>query len=493
MTDEILEGVLDEFKQLAQIPRPSKHEEKVSAYLYKHLLTFGFDVTQDKHKNIIVEVPASEGKENAPLTILQAHMDMVCVAEKNVDFDPLTSPIKLLRDEKFLTAESTSLGADDGIGIAIILFITKNFFEGKFEEIPHGPLRLIFTTDEESGMSGAINLHKSHIDDAQFMLNCDHQNFNEVVVGSAGHLYTEFTRKIKFFDAEIFSSAANSVTSLKIKVAGLRGGHSGIEIDDNRANAIKILAKVLREINLRGNIRLANIFGGTATNVIPSSSDATILTDLSLDEVKNISEKISAQIKKIFIGEENLTIDVEEVEMPEKVFSAEDFKSLINLLTLIHSGVYEMSATLPKTVISSANLGMIRTDDKISVNLMPRSNVDELFAEIETLNRTVAELTNFEVRFREPTSAWNFNPDGKLAQIAAEIFERQNNFPAQVRIFHAGLECSHFIEKNPALDIISIGTTNEFIHSPKERLHLDTVTPQVNLIVETLRKISDLK
>ena len=490
MADEILEGVLDEFKKLAEIPRPSKHEEKISAYLYKHLITFGFDVTQDKYKNIIVEVPASEGKEDAPLTILQAHMDMVCVAEKNFDYDPLTSPIKLLRDEKFLTAEGTSLGADDGIGIAEILYITKNFFEGKFENVPHGPLRLIFTVDEEQCMSGAINLQKSHVDDAQFLINCDSEIFDEIVVGSAGNIRADFTRKIKFFDSEIFSSAANSVTSLKIKVGGLRGGHSGIEIDDNRANAIKILADVLREINLRGNIRLANIFGGSATNVIPSSADATILTDLIFDDVKNISEKISAQVKKIFIGEENLTIDVEVVEKPEKVFSAEDFKNLLDLLTLIHSGVYEMSNTTPKFVLASSNLGMIRTDDKISVSLMPRFNINELVAEIENVNRTLARLTNFDITFNTYSPAWNFKPDGKLAKIAAEIFERQNNFPAQVKIIHAGLECSRFIEKNPALDIISIGTTNEFIHSTKERLHLDTVTPQVNLIVEILKVIS---
>ncbi len=485
MNDEILEGVLDEFKKLAEIPRPSKHEEKISAHLQQDLIKFGFDVTQDKLKNLIVDVPASDGKENAPLTILQSHMDMVCVAEKGYDFDPLTSPIKLLRDEKFLTAEGTSLGVDDGIGIAIILYIVKNLFEGKFEDVQHGPLRLIFTVDEESGMSGAINIHKEHFEDAQFMINCDHQNYNEVVVGSAGHLYSEFTRQIDFV-------LKNLDTAVKIKVEGLRGGHSGIEIDDNRANAIKVLAKVLRELNLRGNIQLAEIGGGTATNVIPSESTAVIMTDLNLDDVKNICDEVAAQIKRIFIDEVNLKVDVDEVDTPEKVFSAEDFKSLMNLLTLIHSGVYELSATLPKTVISSANLGMIRTDDKITVNLMPRSNVYELFTEIETLNKTIARLTNFDVTFNTYSPAWNFKPDGKLAKIATKIFERQNKIPAQVKIIHAGLECSHFVEKNPELDIISIGTTNEFIHSTKERLHLDTVTPQVNLIVEILRELGSI-
>ena len=492
MKDEILEGVLDEFKKLAEIPRPSKHEEKVSSYLHQNLATFGFDVTQDQFKNIIVEVPASEGKENAPLTILQAHMDMVCVAEDGYNFDPLTSSIKLVRTEKFLTAEGTSLGADDGIGIAEIIFITKNFFEGKFENIPHGPLRLIFTTDEEQGMGGAINIHKEHFDDAQFLINCDSENFDDIVVGSAGNIRADFTRKINFIDAKIFFNATNSVTALKIKVSGLRGGHSGIEIADNRANAIKVLAKVLREIKLRGIVRLANIFGGTAMNVIPSTAETTILTDLTFDEVKKFVDEIAAQFKKIFIDEVNLTVEVEKVDTPKKVFSTDDFKNLLNLLTLIHSGVYELSNTTPKFVLSSLNLGRIFTDDKITVQIMPRFNINEISAEIETVNRTLAQLTNFDVEFNNYSPAWNFKPDSKLSKIAAEIFQRQNNFPAQVKIIHAGIECSHFIEKNPSLDIISIGTTNEFIHSTKERLHLDTVTPHVNLIVEILKEIGEL-
>lgn len=520
MADEILEGVLDEFKKLAEIPRPSKHEEKVSAYLYQHLITLGFEVTQDQFKNIIVEVPASEGKENAPLTILQGHMDMVCVAEEGYDFDPLTSPIKLVRDEKFLTAEGTSLGADDGIGIAEILYITKNFFEGKFENIPHGSLRLIFTTDEEQGMSGAKNMHKEHFDDASFMINCDSENFDEIVVGSAGNVRFDFTRQIDFIDVsdlndddlddELKVAVENDIkiiledenynldaekfsNAFKISVRGLRGGHSGIEIADNRANAIKILAKVLRELNLRGKIHLASFNGGTAMNVIPNSAETVIATSLTLDNVKNISSEVAAQVKKIFIDEVNLKIDVEEVDIPEKVFSAEDFKNLIDLITLIHSGIFSTSSTEPKFVQASNNLAMIRTDDKITVQIMPRFNINELFEEFKTLFKTLAKITDFEVKFEGHSPAWNYNPNSKLAKMAEEIFNSQNNFPAQVKIIHAGLECSRFIEKNPSLDIISIGTTNEFIHSTDERLHLDTVTPQVNLIVEIIRKISELE
>ena len=486
MTDEILEGVLDEFKKLAEIPRPSKHEEKVSAYLYQHLVKLGFDVTQDKFKNIIAEVPACKGKENAPLTILQAHMDMVCVAEDGYDFDPLTSSIKLLRDEKFLTAEGTSLGADDGIGIAEIIYIAKSFFNGKFANIPHGPLRLIFTTDEEQGMSGAINIHKEHVEDANFMINCDSENFGEIVVGSAGNIRVDFTRQIDFIDSENFS------TAIKIEIGGLRGGHSGIEIDDNRANAIKILAEVLRELNLRGKVQLSSIEGGTALNVIPSSAYAVIVTDFNLDDLKIFVDEIAAQVKKIFIDEINLTIDVKEVDMPEKVFSGEDFTNLIDLITLIHCGIYSTSNSTPKFIQASNNLGIIRTDDKILLQIMPRFNINELCNEFKINYEILAKLTEFEINFDGHSPAWNYNPNSKLAKIASKIFESQNKSPAQVKTIHAGLECSRFIEKNPELDIISIGTTNEFIHSTKERLHLDTVTPHVNLIVEIIKKIGEL-
>ena len=289
----------------------------------------------------------------------------------------------------------------------------------------------------------------------------------------------------------ILGETSENVTAFKIKVGGLRGGHSGIEIDDNRANAIKVLSKVLSEINLRGGVRLAEISGGTAMNVIPSDASAVIVTNLNLDEVKNISAKIAAQVQKIFVGEVNLTIDVETVNMPQKVFSSDDTNALIDLLTLIHCGVSELSNTEPKFVLESSNLAVIRTDDKITVQIMPRFNINESFAEIESLNKTLARLTNFDVEFAGYAPAWNFNPDGKLAKIAAEVFKRQNKFDAQVKIIHAGLECSRFIEKNPALDIISIGTTNEFIHSPKERLHLDTVTPHVKWIVEILKELVD--
>ena len=465
----MLEEVLDEFKKLAAIPRPSKHEEKVSNFLCDYLKSYGFKVVQDEVKNIIAEIPATPGKENFPRTILQAHMDMVCVAEENYPFNPLEDSIKLIRSEDFLTAEGTSLGADDGMGIAEILYIVKNQ-----KNFSHGPIRIIFTVDEEQGMTGANNLDKKYLADAKFFINCDSEDCDEIVVGSAGSIHVDFSRRINYI-APKFSNA------FKIKFGSLHGGHSGIEISKNYVNTIKIAGKFLNQ----KNFQLAKIDGGAAPNVIPADAEFIIVTDLSFEKISAYAE----DIQKIYVdAEPNFKIEVTAVELPEKVFSDSDFENLIGLILTVHSGVYSMSKAAP---VTSANIGIIRTAENVLIKILARSNVTEKIENFVDTFAQVAKLTNFKVKFATPTPAWNFNPDSKLLKIMAEIFERQNNFAPKIRTIHAGLECSFFAVKNPKIDIVSIGTTNENIHSPKERLHLKTVEPQVNLIVSTLEKIAE--
>ncbi len=465
----MLEEVLDEFKKLAAIPRPSKHEEKVSNFLCDYLKSYGFKVIQDEVKNIIAEIPATSGKENFPRTILQAHMDMVCVAEENYPFNPLEDSIKLIRSEDFLTAECTSLGADDGMGIAEILYIVKNQ-----KNFSHGPIRIIFTVDEEQGMTGANNLDKKYLADAKFFINCDSEDYDEIVVGSAGSIHVDFSKKINY-TAPKFSNA------FKIKFGGLHGGHSGIEISKNYVNAIKIAGKFLNQ----KNFQLAKIDGGAAPNVIPADAEFIIVTDLSLEKISAYAE----DFKKIYIeSEPNFKIEIEAVQIPEKVFSDTDFEKLIALILTVHSGVYSMNDDMVRT---SANIGIIRTAESLDINILARSNVSALLDDFADIFAQVAKLTDFEVKFGTPTPVWNFNSKNRLVKIMAEIFESQNNFAPKIHTIHAGLECSFFAVKNPNLDIVSIGTTNEFIHSPKERLHLKTIEPQVNLIIETLKKIAE--
>lgn len=468
---KILENVLDEFKNLAAIPRPSKHEEKVSNFLRDYLKNCGFEVVQDSLKNIIAEIPATSGKENAPRTILQAHMDMVCVAEENYSYNPLEDAIKLIRTEDFLTAEGTSLGADDGIGVAEILYIAKNH-----KNFSHGNFRIIFTVDEEQGMTGALNLDEKYLADAEFFISCDSENYDEIVAGSAGNTHFKFSRRIDY-TAPKFSNA------FKIKLSGLHGGHSGIDIHKDYINAIKLTAQFLKLLGKK--IQLAKFDGGAADNVIPSDAEIIFVTDLPLEKISSYAE----DIQKIYRdAEPNFKIDIAPVQMPEKVFSDADFESLIALILTIHSGVYSMAGNMP---VTSANIGTVRTAETFQLNILARSNVAEKLNNFNDTFAQVAKLTNFELNFGKPTPTWNFNPDSKLIKIMAEVFQRQNNFAPKVHTIHAGLECSLFAVKNPKLDIVSIGTTNENIHSPKERLHLKTVEPQVNLIIETLTKIAE--
>ena len=483
MSETILNGVLAEFAKLAAIPRPSKHEEQVSNYLKKFFEERGLTVVQDSFNNIIAEIPASVGKENAPLTILQAHMDMVCVAAEGYEFNPLTDPIKLIRGEKFLEAEGTSLGADDGIGIAEILYLVDN--RASFE---HGRLRIIFTTDEETGMSGAINLDEKFLADADYLINCDSEKFGELVAGSAGSVHVTFWRELHYVRPD-----TKLPNNIEIKISGLRGGHSGEEISNGRLNAIKIVASILRHVNKSGKIRLSNLKAGRAFNVIPNSAELVITTDLRLEFVQKICAEIERGIKSVFGSTEpDVKIEAKIIRRPEKVLHVKDYEALSNFITLIHSGVYAMSPDNPAQVLASANLGVIRMDDNIvELKVLPRANADELIDEFIEGFGQAARLCVFESKFSEPTPAWKFNPNSKLLKFAEEIFTTQNGYAPEVKTIHAGLETSFFAKKNPNLDIISIGTTNENIHSPNERLHLETVAPHVKLIAGLLEKIAE--
>lgn len=482
MSDTILNGVLAEFEKLAKIPRPSKHEGQVSDYLKRFFDERGLSVVQDGFKNIIAEVPASPGKENSPLTILQAHMDMVCVAEDGYAFEPTKDPIKLIRGEKYLEAEGTSLGADDGIGVAEILYLVDN--RQSFE---HGRLRIIFTTDEEEGMSGAIGLDQKFLADASCLINCDSESFGEIVTGGAGCVQITMQRELHYVrpDTKLY-------TNMRIKIGGLRGGHSGGEISNGRINAIKVAVNIMRQITQRGKIRLAKFRGGKAYNVIPDEAELVIATDIDSTTVGEICTRTERHLRNIYAATDpNIKIETQVVKRPDKVLHAKDYDFLASLITLIHSGVYLMDPGNPAQVLASANLGVVRMDDDIvELKIMPRANDDSLIEEFIDGFDQAARLCTFKSKFSTPVPAWTFKHDSKLLKIAKEVFTEQQGHAPEVKTVHMSLETSFFVKKNPALDVISIGTTNENIHSPNERLQLDTVAPHVKFIVGMLERIA---
>ena len=473
MTDnEILEGVLEEFKKIAKIPRPSGHEKEISDFLRDYFGELGFEAFQDNVNNVIVNAPASNGYEDAPLTILQGHMDMVCVAADGVPFNPLKDPIHIIREEKYLKAMGTSLGADDGMGIAIIMFLAKNLTE-------HGALRFIFTVDEEVGMKGAAAIDPKYFTDAKYLINCDSEKYDEIVKGCAGNVTVEFEKNI----AREPISQNNIVT---IELTGLQGGHSGERIGNNRANAIICLLRAVRNLKSYGEVELISVDGGNARNAIPSLARATIATNIDADMLK-IALMNEGRSVYMNYDEGNAEFTIKSAEANFDAIKNDDAEMIFKFVNLIHSGVYAMKGDMVET---SANLGLINASkDSVKLSFLPRSSKDNKLDVFISKAKDLAELTGFNATFSEKALGWS-QETSELADMMSKIFKDITGKDMKIKDMHAGIECGYYHKYNPNLDIVSIGTTNEDIHSPRERLELATVAPIVKLVAETLKKIA---
>lgn len=477
---QILEHILTEFEALAATPRKSGYEKEVSEYLLKRAKELGFQVVQDEVNNIIIEKSATVGFENVPTTIIQGHMDMVCVCTEGRAYNPLTDPIKVLNDGKFLSAEGTSLGADDGIGVATALYLLQAANE-------HGPIRVIFTVDEENGMTGAKALDKKYLEGG-YLINCDSEDVDMVTISSAGSINIDVKRVPVWLKP-------NHTAPYKFAVKGLLGGHSGMEINKGHANAIRVLGLALDAMKNAGiDFELAEIHGGTARNAIPASATSTIvIRDLDIYKVNNVIAKMNEYLHHAFGNiEKGYYLEFTPTTMPDLVLSSEDCKGTVNFICLVQNGVITMSQTIDGLVETSSNLGTITTGaDEIHIQVYPRSAVDSYIKEIKQETTKLAELCGFKTIFSAQSPGWPANADSKLAPLVAEIFEEQNKKPMKSESIHAGLECSWFYEKNPELDMISIGPTLTGVHSPHEKLSLDTVVPHAKLILETLKRLKD--
>lgn len=474
----IVDGVLAEFEKLAAIPRKSGEEKAVSDFLKSYLTEQGFHVVQDEVNNIIADAPATPGCEQAPRTILQGHMDMVCVAEDGYAYDPLRDPIKLVRSEKYLEAEGTSLGADDGIGVAEGIYLLKHAKE-------HGPLRLIVTVDEERGMTGAIHLAPEHLTDAQFLINCDSENYDELTVGSAGSVDITFERALQH-------EPSPAGTSYRLSVGGLLGGHSGERIGDGRGNALRTLAFLLQALSQHGAVAVADFHGGKAHNAIPDTAEAVFVTAIPKEEISQILTAEKEKFLAIYGAvDPKVEFVLQETEKPAEVLRKDTAQALLQLLTLVHTGVFAMSTVIPTLVETSANLGVVRmAEGQVAVEYFPRSAVDGKLDEFIYAAKTLGEILGFRAVIGTKSPGWKENKQSVLAKMMADIFQEQNGKPMKVETIHAGLECGWHFSKHPQLDMVSIGVTTQDIHSPNERLVLATVEPQVRLIEETLRRIA---
>ena len=477
--EKIVDEVLEEFAELAKIPRPSLHEKAVSDYLLGVFRRLGCDVHQDAANNIVADRAASDGFETAPRVILQAHMDMVCVAAEGVPYEPMRDPIRLRRKGNELTAEGTSLGADDGAGIAMILYVFRH-------AINVGPLRAIITTDEETGMTGAQALDGKYLADAEFLINWDSEDYDELTRGCAGSVGVEFCRKADW-------RKPPEGRAWRVSVGGLLGGHSGERIGDGRGNALRILAQTLHALKKAGvSFSVASLTGGSARNAIAAKAEAVIVTRNAPDELRcAISD--AERHARLALGEDEqrMMIALAEAQPPARVMSEADASAILDALMLLHTGIFQMSSALPELVETSANLGLLRTEEnEVWFSYFARSSIDEKIAEIAENCHILSTRLGLDVRVDTPSPGWRERKKSALADAMAAIFEEQNHKPMKVGVIHAGLECGWHAHKAPHLDMASVGPTNRDIHSPSERLDLTTVAPQVRLVMETLRRIA---
>ena len=474
---EIIDGVLAEFTELAKYPRPSHHEKAVSDYLVSRLRTLGLDPVQDEVYNVICDKPATPGYEDVPLTILQGHMDMVCVAEPGKKFDPLTDPIVIKRDGDILSADGTSLGADDGIAEAVSLYLIQ-------QDISHGPLRFIFTVDEETGMTGATHLDAKYVQDAAYIINCDSESMDILVVGSAGSVHLDFAKTITWQKPE-------GTLALDMTVKGLLGGHSGETINAGKGKAIKELALLLRRIEDAGvAFSIASIDGGVAANAIPADAHAVIvLNQADAKAVEAVVAEAASEFNLIYGEvETKAAFTALPVDLPEQVFSQADSEALIQLLCLLHSGVFVMNQRLPKLPDLSSNIGTVKVaDGAVKVQYFPRSSADARLRALILAMPALAEVTGFDLQVGEINPAWTEKSHSVLAPIMNQASKSIRGKEMRIEAMHGGLETGFFFALNPKLDIVSIGATTHDIHSPKETLELSTIPPMVRVIVETLR------
>lgn len=467
--------VLAEFRALSAIPRPSAAEQAVGDYLQQSLREAGLTVYRDACGNLIAEKEASAGCEDWPTVILQAHMDMVCVSADGVEYDKYTDPIRLVEDGAYLRADGTSLGADDGIGVAVIMVILKD------TSLVHGPLRAIFTVEEETSMRGASQLDAKWLD-GEYLINCDSEEVDTITVSSAGGMHIDARLRCERI------ARREGTTVCQVEVGGLLGGHSGVDIHKNRANAILVMADILSQLD---GVRLIRLDGGMVRNAIPASTQAVIemMTD-KLGEAERFLQAESMRLRSAYPAESDLAISLTETESNELPMTEDCLARLIAFCRQLPNGVRSMHQAIPSLVESSSNVGVAETtDDIVEFRLHPRSSNESDMAWYRQTVGDIAESCAMEADFYGEIPAWPLAEGNRLAELASDIYAKQSGSPMKIEACHAGLECSYFYRKNPNLTLISIGPTVGHVHSPQERIVIDTIAVHLDLITGILAEL----
>ena len=456
-------NVLHYFCEISEVPRGSGHNEKISAYLAEFAKEHGISYVQDESLNIIMYKPASEGYEAHTPVIIQGHMDMVCVTEPGTAHDFENEPLKLFVEDGYIGAKGTTLGGDDGIAIAMGMALMAD------DTISHPALELVITTDEETGMDGAKNLDASLLK-GKYMLNLDSEEEGTVLAGCAGGLGAEIILPIKKE-----SAGGHKVC---VTVSGLQGGHSGSEINRNRTNAVLLLARYLFEVRETAEYAVISMYGGEKSNAIPSFAQAEIVVDSSeREEFKAATKALLEKYRKeLAVSEPEVSIQLEEQgEGKYEIMHPTSFEKLLFLLINAPNGVQAMSASLPGLVESSLNLGIFSAkDESAHFRYSVRSSVGSYKYYIRDRLAYLAEFMGAEFVSGAEYPAWEYRPDSPLRDLFIRVFREDYGYEPKVEAIHAGLECGLICEKIPDIDIVSLGPDMCAIHTPKERLGIES-------------------
>lgn len=470
------------FYDITQIPRPSKKEDKIRAYLLDFAEKHSLEVKQDKAGNILITKPATPGKEDLPTVILQSHIDMVCEKNSDVEHDFDNDPIETIIDGDWVKANGTTLGADNGIGVAAELAVLAS------DEIAHGKIEAFFTVDEETGLTGANALEKDFLT-GNLLINLDTEEEGEIYIGCAGGKGTKAYFKYKEKDAP------KKYFWFKVNVKGLRGGHSGSDIDKGFGNANKILARFLNSISRKKyNMILSEIGGGNLHNAIPREAYALIgVKEKYKEDIRVKLNTFLADVQnELKHTEPNLDIQLESVQIPSKVINRKTTEKLILALNACPHGVIGMSHDIPGLVETSTNLASIKIlpDNLIEIGTSQRSSVESQKRYIVNMVSSVFELSGAKVLHNDGYPGWQPNPDSKLLKLAQREYKALFNKDSKVKAIHAGLECGLFLEKYPNLDMISIGPDMTDVHSPDEKMKISSVAKFWDFLVKILENVS---
>lgn len=473
------ERVFYYFEELTKIPRCSHDEKRVSDYLLSVGDSLGLETIQDEALNIIIKKPASPGYESRPTVVLQGHMDMVCEKSDDSNHDFSKDPITIEKHDDFIMSPNTTLGADNGIAVAMCLALLED------KDAPHPALEVLITTNEETGLTGAAALNPKHID-GRILINIDSEEEGTILVSCAGGQRDMITIPAKWKESN------KDKNFYKLTVSGLVGGHSGMEINKGRGNSNRILGRVLNRLNEKVRVNLTHVEGGSLSNAIPRYAQAIIAMDKHYEgkvkeEISLLEEEIKTELTSIDKG---FNISFEETDRTDMVLRNSVKNKVITALMLIPTGVQSMSQDIQGLVESSNNLGVVKTfQDKITIECSIRSSVGSLKANISNQMKLIAKALYSDWSSSSSYPAWEYRKDSYIREVFNQSYKELYGKELKVEAIHAGLECGLFDEKWEGMDMVSFGPNLAGVHAPGESLSISSTERTYELLLKVLENI----